>query len=454
MGVMPLWLGIRPRLMVYVALLIFIGGTLRFVHDSHRVSLVTNTITLPHAANRKWDQEDPCASVAGLEDVFVIVRTGSNEVQQKLPPLLNTSLPCFKHYGIWSDMEEEFAGHHIANALDEVDSTLLDHHADFEYYRYLQEHGKKMVSSEEVASWADAPNTGFGRDTPAWKLDKWKFLPVASKAYRQHPTSKWYIFIECDTYVFWPSLLAWLSNINASRAYYIGRQMNIADLVFAYGGAGIIISNPAMERLVERHAANLETYDKLTINQWAGDFILSRVMSDADVELSTVWPTLEGDMPSLLDMKTKSVKGDYLWCYYATTYHHMAPEDIYSYYNFDKAWNSTDHILPRHGDIFRQLVIPHIRDRISDWDNLSGDVQSENVSFEECRKICEKTSRCMQFSLAGSTCKTSRGIRLGKQKLQADHSEDKVDSGWITERVESFVKVAEKSCSGQSWIMP
>lgn len=183
-------------------------------------------------------------------------------------------------------MEEEVAGQHIENALDEIDPRLVEKHPDFEYYRHLQEQDRGNASSDEVAGWADAPNTDLGRDTPAWKLDKWKFLPVAKRAYRRHPTSKWYILIECDTYVFWASLLAYLSGIDASRPYYIGRQMNMAEDVFAYGGAGILISNPVMEKLVEQHSSSPEVYDELTISQWAGDYVLSRVMRDAGVPLS------------------------------------------------------------------------------------------------------------------------------------------------------------------------
>ncbi|KAJ8111198.1 hypothetical protein ONZ43_g5679 [Nemania bipapillata] len=287
-------------------------------------------------------------------------------------------LAPMKHYGIWSDRDEEFGRQRIANALDEIDSRLLEQHPEFEYYRNLQKQGDGTISSEETASWADAPNTDLGRNTPAWKLDKWKFLPIATKAYRQHPTSKWYMFIECDTYVFWTSLLAYLSKIDASRPYYIGRQMNIAKDVFAYGGAGIIISNVAMEKLVERNAANLETYNKLTINQWAGDYVLSRVMLDAGIQLSEVWPTLEGETPSLLDMKSLSTKGRHIWCYYVATYHHMTPEDIYTYYDFDRSWDLVKYGFPRHGDVFRHVIYPQMKYMVPDWDNLSADLQSEN----------------------------------------------------------------------------
>lgn len=332
----------RRQLLTYAgALTLLVGGYHLLSTSHHAPSLIgSHSSTLPYLGGEKEPHEDPCASLKGLEDVFVIMRTGSNEVSEKIPPLLNTTLPCFRHYGIWSDMEEEFAGLHIADALDEIDPGLLEEHSDFAYYRYLREKGKDGLSENDLAAWADAPNTAFGRDTPAWKLDKWKFLAVASKAYRQHSTSKWYIFIEGDTYILWTSLLPWLSNTDASRPLYIGRQMMIAADTFAYGGAGIIISNSAMERLIQQHTSDPQGYNELTLNQWAGDFIMSKVMSDAGIDLSPVWPTMEGESPSMMDMKSISTFGRHLWCYNAVSYHHVSPEDIYAYYDFERKWNS------------------------------------------------------------------------------------------------------------------
>ncbi|KAH8161602.1 hypothetical protein CIB48_g6649 [Xylaria polymorpha] len=234
-----------------------------------------------------------------------------------------------------------------------------------------------------------------------------------------------------------------------------------------------------MKTLVERYTANIQTYNELTINQWAGDFILARAMSDADIQLSQVWPTLEGEMPSALNMESTSTRGRHLWCYNAATYHHMTPDDIYSYYDFDRSWNSQvssslpylsirafgfekltsypdfqERGLPRHGDLFRHMVFPQIRDHIFDWDNLSADVKSENATFAECQEMCENQLDCLQFSLTASTCKTSQAVRLGKQQLPAQDSDERVNSGWILERVESFMETMETSCKGEGWIMP
>ncbi|KAI1758227.1 glycosyltransferase family 31 protein [Xylaria castorea] len=392
----------------------------------------------------------PCDLYEGLVDIFVIIRTGSNELHKKLPFILNTTMLCPPHYGIWSDWEETYSGFHIANALDEIDSDLLAHHSEFEYYRRLQEGGPDGFSPKEITSWSHAPNTRFGRDTPAWKLDKWKFLPLAKKVYTQSPLSPWYMFIECDTYIFWDSLLHWLLHFDHTQPFYIGRQMNMGDSLFAYGGAGIIVSNPAMGMLVERYTSNEKFYNDFTISQWAGDVVFGKVMSDAGIGLSKAWPTLEGDMPATLDFKSTSSTGHSFWCYYATTYHHMSPYDIASYYEFEQSWKLTNDDFPRNGDVFRHLVYPMMLSEAIDWDNLSDKRETEDTSFEECLRICEARPDCVQFSLSSRTCKTSNTAKLGYKQEQP--SAEQVHSGWIKRRVEAFMNVNEASCSGQQWI--
>ncbi|KAI0112522.1 hypothetical protein GGR51DRAFT_568643 [Nemania sp. FL0031] len=438
-----------------------IGATLLFLllhilhnwwHSSFKFSV---TVAENHHRNQEeMPNEDHCVPLRGLENIFIIIRTGFSEAHRKLTPLIETTLPCLPHYGIWSDLEETYAGQHIANALDEIDPELITSHSDFEYYRRLQEHGENAFSAEELASWKQAPNTDRGRDTPGWKLDKWKFLPLAKKAYSQHPTSPWYMFIECDTFVFWESLLEWLRNFDSTKPLYIGRQMHLGDKVFAYGGAGILISNPGMGMLVARYTSNIELYNTLTINEWAGDYILGKAMSDVGIELFHAWPTLEGDMPATLDFKSTSPAGIHFWCYYATTYHHLTPQDIYDYVELEQSRRFKNRNLLSNGDIFRLVVFPLMKPEVVDWDNLSTDVQNGDLSFNECLKACESKPDCLQFSLSNRTCRTSKVIKLGKERPQERPLDEIVSSGWMIERVIAFMDAMEASCNGRLWTLP
>ena len=290
-----------------------------------------------------------CDFLEGLDDVFVVVKTGANEAHEKLPIHFKTTLSCIPHYGIWSDLEEDIAGHHVSDALDNTDPNIVSSNPDFEYYRQLRENGTGAFTPEQLTAWAEAQNTNSGRDAPGWKLDKWKFLPLAEKAYRQRPEARWFVLMECDTFIIWRNLLAWLSTLDSSEPLYLGHQMQIGDVTFAYGGAGIIISNLAMQKLVDNYSTNRAFYDDYTAHHWAGDCVLGKAMADAGVNLKWSWPTLLGDLIADVDLKsTFGSPSAKPWCYHATSYHHLKPSDIAQYDSFEKTWRKEVRQLETH----------------------------------------------------------------------------------------------------------
>lgn len=87
---------------------------------------------------------------------------------------------------------------------------------------------------------------------------------MVDKALKHRPEAKWFVFIEADTYLIWPNLLEYLAQFDASKSYYVGKHMYISNILFAYGGAGFAVSNPATRKLTEHRAARLAEYDKYT----------------------------------------------------------------------------------------------------------------------------------------------------------------------------------------------
>lgn len=196
----------------------------------------------------------PCAHLPSSEDILVILKTGATEIHRKLPIHFSTTFQCIKHYAIYSDMAEEINDHHVYDALDEVDEEIKRTNPDFELYRQTQEY---RANGEGVAELFDKEGTY----KKAWKLDKWKFLPLMDKALRMRPRSKWYVFIEADTYVVWSNLLEWLTKFNPEEPLYIGGQSFMGSVEFAHGGTGFIVSI-----CIESSAANGdgETSEQLT----------------------------------------------------------------------------------------------------------------------------------------------------------------------------------------------
>jgi hypothetical protein len=424
------------------------------------------------------DAQLPCESLHGFGDIFLIVRTGASEAGVKLPAHLNTTLRCLppNSYGIWSDLEEDINGHHVGNALDEMDPDIIANDPDFAYYRRLQEEGLAGFSADERDSWAAAPNSAGGRDTPGWKLDKWKFLPLADKAYRQRPDAKWYIFMECDGYINWSNMLYRLSQIDPSQRHYLGQLMMIGDVAFAYGGASFAISNSAMKAVVEHRAARPGFYEDFTSHHWAGDCILGKALIDAGVELSQSWPNFFGDSPFDMDYSARVGGPDSrTWCYVAMSWHHLSPPEIEEVSAFEQRWNlevrltllSVDrarlditdcyqhskHL--RHSDVFRHLVLPKLGPKVEDWENLSSDDERSKESFEDCRSDCENRPSCIQFVFyhESQICKTSNKVTLGYQQKRDATCDKRATSGWVMDRVYGFVGDMEASCHGEDWVL-
>lgn len=300
---------------------------------------------IPHHDEHE-EQCDP-AVLDGLDGIFVTLKTGASDARETVPVHLNTTLRCVPHYAIYSDFEEEIAGHHVHDVLDEIDSEIRSTHPEFEYYRRLQEGGREAFSAEEVNQWSSTENTPGGRDTPGWKLDKWKFLPLAEKALRARPEADWYVIFEGDSYIHWSGLLDWLSRFEPSEPYYLGIQMIVDGIIFAYGGAGTVISRPALEMLVAHRSKNLKSLDKYTAESWAGDCVLGKALLDAGVGLFFSWPNLYTEQPKKMDFNMTLVD-EPLWCYHAASYHHLTPTDVLELSEFMKT-HEVCCAAPEHG---------------------------------------------------------------------------------------------------------
>ncbi|KAI1767051.1 glycosyltransferase family 31 protein [Hypoxylon sp. FL1150] len=393
-----------------------------------------------------------CDSLQGLEDLFVVLRTGATEAPKKLPVHFTTTLRCVPNYALYSDYEEEIEGHHVYNALDEINPDIIATYPDFQYYRRLQEGGRDAFTAEEIKTWASAKNTNGGRDSPGWRLDKWKFLPLAEKALVAKPDAKWYFFIESDTYVFWQTLLEWLAHFDSSKPHYLGMQMQIGDVVFAYGGAGFAISNPALKKVVEHRRANLKFYDDFTGGHWAGDCVLGKAIADSGTNLLWSFPTLTGDMPADTDFNTSFGGQDKKpWCFYSASYHHLPPTEYTNFAKFEQDWNREKAFRLRHRDIFRFYLLPRISSKHDGWDNLSDLDQGEVHSFADCRATCESQPDCLQFSFLGGSCKTSTAIRLGHKGYGVT---EQAKSGWIVDRIKDYTEKMDASCGGKDWVLP
>ncbi|KAJ5886653.1 uncharacterized protein N7473_009327 [Penicillium subrubescens] len=369
-----------------------------------------------------------CPPLPGIEDVLVVMKTGVTEAKDKVPVHFQSTLRCVPHYVIYSDFEEEIEGVKIHDVLRSMDSDVTEQIPDFDIYNRLKKLGRKGLEQDDFA---DEANSAIGKpNNPGWKLDKWKFLPMAQEALRHQPNAKWFVFMEADTYISWPTLLAWLSHFDHNKPWYLGTETQIADVIFAHGGSGFMLSNPALQLATEEYAARRTELHQYTNEHWAGDCVLGKVLADAGVNLHFSWPILQNSNIGELDQFTTELYR-HPWCYIAVAFHHLNAHQIEDLWKFEqKRWRDKNKRILLHSDVFREYIYPELASHPTrtNWDNLAADEQPHATNVEDCREVCDLQKECVQFSFRDNKCFTSSNPRLGSPNPNAS-------SGWSTSRI-------------------
>jgi hypothetical protein len=408
-----------------------------------------------------------CPQSPITSDILVVIRTGATEALDKLPVHFDSTLSCVPNYVIYSDYEEDIHGHHVFDVLDEASATLKASAPEFELYEQMKRHGREGLDTLE--HFGSGPT---GSENPSWKLDKFKFLPMVDKAMRYSPKSRWFVFIEADTYLMWPNVVEYLLKLDPSQDLYMGNPMYINDVLFAHGGSGFVISQAAMRKVTEHWRTRVAEYDKYTTESWAGDMVLGKALKDAGVELTQLFPHLQGEPVSSFDHNGSKI-GRAPWCYAPMTYHHMRKGEIQNLWAFERAWRRKGKGLLSHGDVFKEYLVPKMTTEINDWDNVSIDAELNSAnSLKECHATCQAKTDCLQYSYAAGACSTTTKVRYGNEAHKAcieysdsagkclvwreESPSETVQSGWMIERISAYIKERDRSCHGaedEMWVI-
>lgn len=280
----------------------------------------------------------PCNQLANSEDVVIVLKTGATEALDRVPIHFKTTFRCVPDYLIFSDFEEEIEGHPVHDCLRDVDEDIKKNHPDFELYNRLLEHGRHTLDPDELRGWTTGSDSNIGNlGNHGWRLDKWKFLPLVDEVLQKRPDAKWFFFMEADTYLMWSNLLEWIKHLDHKKPYYVGGQMQIGPVIFAHGGAGFLVSNPALRILSDYRAPRIKELDAFTSDHWAGDCVLGKTIQDAGVPLTWAWPSVQNERLSVFDHNA-NVYDRRVWCHPAVTYHHMTAEAVESMWQFEQNW--------------------------------------------------------------------------------------------------------------------
>ena len=286
----------------------------------------------------------PCSNLEGANHTLIVLRTGSTEIDDRLLVHLSTSLRCFSHYLIFSDLDEDYHGEHIIDALSSVSDDIKADHEDFEIYRKLQQHGRAILDPSELSGAPEAFEKMNGKaQNPGWKLDKWKFMPMVNRTMHEYPDMKWYVYMEADTFLLWSMLLQYLSLLDHTKPYYLGAGTCMGEHLFAHGGSGFVVSQPAMRQVTQHYSAHQAEIEALTDRQWAGDYVLGKTFNDAGVPCTDAWPHFQGDYPGLVayagpDGRYGPATSLREWCSPTISYHHMSSDMIKGLWDFEQQW--------------------------------------------------------------------------------------------------------------------
>ncbi|KAL2809223.1 hypothetical protein BJX63DRAFT_445410 [Aspergillus granulosus] len=335
-------------------------------------------------------------------------------------------------------MEEEFEGHHIHDVLSGISEEMKKSAPEFEYYRDLHKNRNR------VAEFAAENNNTTPFRRKAWDLDKWKFIPVVERALQEaQPDTKWFMFIEGDTFLVWSNLLKWVAQLDWRKLSFLGLSVTMHDQLFAYGGAGWLLSRPAVQQMKQHMTSQKDNYETFTNDSSYGDLILGYVLEQAGLGLTEAWPLIQRETPSTMEY-TKD-----LMCYPVVTFHHIDSFEIKSIWDLEQEWIAAGVPAPLlHFDIFNRLVYPLLAPRIDDWDNFSDGEEkllTTDEGFEHCKQHCEEDAQCVQFRFTPKKCIMSRSVTLG---WKADPSMNSV-SGWMMGRINQIK--ASVQCKGETW---
>jgi hypothetical protein len=373
-----------------------------------------------------------------MEDVTVVVKLGFSELESALPAYLNRLGRCRIDLLFFSDHEAEYNGFKIIDALANLRPEYKYHNPDFDVYEEIQ------------------ASNGSPEKTPeGWRLDKYKFLPMMEITAHQRPNSRWFVFVELDTYVNWDNMYRFLSQFNPKTPYYFGSPVwPPKKTVYAHGGSGFVLSRGALNKLVARgrmfaenlHDPGTHLFGKDVSKQCCGDDVLAQVLKECGVPIRGYWPMFNGEKPTTVRFNWEQ------WCEAIITLHHVQDHD------FDqlKVWEATrEH--PAKPLTFEELfsfIEPHLLDQADDWSNMSEDIELKSphaaaMSFDTCFAACLKDKKCMQYEHFGETCRLSHSVRLGH--AQGPGGDTKWTSGWVKDRIKAF-QAAYSPCHGAHFV--
>ncbi|KAK4164443.1 glycoprotein-N-acetylgalactosamine 3-beta-galactosyltransferase [Cladorrhinum sp. PSN259] len=404
------------------------------------------------------------------EDVLLVMKTGSTSMWKRLLVHLSTSLAPeripLKNTVIYSDKPETIGTFNIIDVLANM-TEATKARPDFDVYRQQPEYDAHNVYVE--AAGVDGDNFG---PPGGWIIDKYKFMPLMAHAGENWPKAKWYIYMEDDTYLFLPNVLAYLDKFDWRKPHYLGSFAAKSNITFAHGGAGFAISRGAWERSFGENPKLSDEYEEYTADHCCGDQVLGHALNRYGVEFGENGGDGKFTWGFNPIVHWRFAFSQWNWCSPLLSWHKVHNRDVARYYELENKWNekhgraggsATAAAGMLHRDFFLEMIAPDLKKRAEWWDNLSelyqvssGNRASPPVpetkhdlelwkkaweSTDACEAACEGWEKCVQWSYVEDLCKMDDKMMMGQGYAPA-MSERKTalkrTSGWLTDRLDKW----------------
>ncbi len=401
-------------------------------------------------------QSDLCSNFPQqwLEKVQVVFKTGTGQSEKNEANLASVT-SCIQNMIVVSDYPEQVGGRDFIDILATLPAPYSNH-PDFAAY-YTQQKARQ--------------DGKVGPSHDAWKLDRFKFLPMVNTAYEMRPNASWYVFLEADVYIFWDNLFRLLNQFNPKEKHYLGSAVpGSKGRWFAYGGAGIVISQGLMQSLVGDGTILSKRYQKMALNDCCGDAVLGYViLAKTGVRLTDLYPMFSGDyLPDLRIDKQ-------CWCTPLISLHRMSVDSLRSLWRWERTRRPSqvcmtaslvnDSLsLQQKPLVFSDMVAyrqPLLQNTSFHdfWDNLSADmVPNDDAAIHSsltCAEACERNATCLQYSYTRNECRMWPYIVHGHEVTKKDVE---FVSGWDRQKMRdlglSFADYAASGCETARWTEP
>lgn len=343
-----------------------------------------------------------------VHDVFLSVKTGSEVMYERMPVHLNTTFKRFPHHQIYGDTATQIGTESVVDVISMLPEAVISN---------SQLLGYRMRRQAAEESWGWDPNDIQKGDSGGWNTDKFKNIPMMLHAFRNAPSStKWFVFIDDDSYLHSQSLGALLRQLDPREPHYVGSMAMLSGgfgengrvgsrlkhqrpdqpvvLNFAHGGSGIIISREAVEAVFwdeQRDHNKLAEYSQWAVHICCGDALMGFMFrEELELEVNDKIDPLEFEIDPFQgeSFYNSIISGaDGGWCSRITMWHHMSSYEIQQAFDWESSLQTRKtNLWPgiMYSDFYHDHILPYMTSRRDFWDNIANSVQyvSQLVSAE------------------------------------------------------------------------